>query len=92
MPSTASTRRLMTSLDAPITSSERATFSNTVRRGMSLKSWKTMPMLRRSRGRSRRLSPPTSMPATSILPVVGRMAPYSSLSIVVLPAPEGPVT
>ena len=52
----------------------RATFSSTVRRGSSLKSWNTTPMRRRSAGMPVGRSRSTLRPSTRIWPSLGRSA------------------
>ena len=69
----------------------RATFSSTVRRGSSLKSWNTTPMRRRSAGTPDAPSAATLRPSTRIWPSLGRSAANTSRISVVLPAPHGPV-
>ncbi len=89
-PSSRSTVARICLRGAPVTSSANATFSRTVLRGSSRKSWNTMPIWRRSCGISPRLMVPRSWPATSSVPVVASSSHTSSLMSVLLPAPEGP--
>jgi hypothetical protein len=65
--------------------------SSTERVGISLKSWNTTPMRRRSAGMRRSPSRATLRPSTRICPSLGRSAANSSFISVVLPAPLGPV-
>ncbi len=62
-----------------------------VRRGSSLKSWKTTPMRRRNDGIAESPSRAMLRPSTTICPSLGCAAAKSSRSRVVLPAPLGPV-
>ncbi len=74
----------------PVTSSANATFSRTERVGRSLKSWKTMPIVRRSSGTFRRGTRARSRPSTTTSPLVGSSSRIRSLRSVDLPAPDGP--
>ena len=65
-------------------------FSNAVRFGRSLKSWKTQPMFRRSIGTFERLSRPSSRPPTMMRPSVGSSSLIKSLTSVDFPEPDGP--
>jgi len=70
--------------------SAKATFSWTVLVGRSLKSWKTMPTLRRRCGTLERDSLATSCPSTMTRPVDGSSSLMRSRFSVDLPAPEEP--
>src|SRR5487761_1153620 len=58
--------------------------------GSSRKSWKTQPIRRRSSGIRQVVSRARSLPATWILPSVGRSSLSTSRRNVDLPEPEGP--
>src|SRR5579884_1981028 len=73
-----------------VTCSAKATFCATVERGSSLKSWKTMPNLRRSLGSRRRGMRVISEPSTKMRPLEATSSRMSSRTRVDLPAPEAP--
>jgi len=68
------------------------TFSEVVRFGSSLKSWKTQPRLRRSWGTFEPLRRPRSRPATKMRPEVGSSSFSNRRMTVDLPDPEAPTT
>ena len=72
-----------------VTSSAKAMFSQTVLVGRSLKSWNTMPILRRTCGTFRRGSRARSSPSSDDLPCVASSSRMSSFMSVDLPAPDG---
>ena len=74
----------------PITCSAKATFSETVLFGSSRKSWKTVPIWRRSAGTFQLASRLISLPATYTRPLVGRVSRRISRRKVDLPEPEAP--
>ena len=88
--STAGTCWAITCFGLPMTSWAKAMFSKTVLFDSSLKSWKTLPMLRRNCGT--RLDGMSMMlrPATQTAPCSGRSWRLSSRSNVLLPDPDGP--
>ena len=88
--STRSTAGVILRRGVPVTSSANATFSQTVLVGSSLKSWKTMPILRRIFGTWRRGSRARSWPSRTTSPWVASSSRMSSLMSVDLPAPDGP--
>ena len=65
--STRSTAGRILRRGVPVTSSANATFSQTDLRGSSLKSWNTIPILRRTFGTWRRLSRARSSPSTTTI-------------------------
>ena len=67
------------------------TFSNTVLRGNSLKSWNTTPICRRRYGARRAGMVATSWLLTTTWPELGTSSRKIILRNVVLPAPLGPV-
>src|SRR3954454_11462676 len=75
---------------SPITCSEYATLSYTVRFGSSLKSWNTTPMLRRSRGTFLRGIERSSWPEIRISPSCASISFISRRMQVDLPQPVGP--
>lgn len=77
---------------SPSTCSESATFSTGDASGSSLKSWNTAPTLRRRYGMLPLRSRWMSRPATRMVPSSGRSIASTSLSSVLLPAPEGPIS
>ncbi len=77
---------------APATCRGSATLSKTVLSGRSLKSWKTTPIFRRSSWKSEGFILSEAKPATSTRPLEGRSPIQISRSIVVFPAPLGPVS
>jgi len=87
-----STLGLICSADAPVTSRANATFSRAVRFFRRRKSWNTIPSRRRSAGISRVLILSEAYPEIRTVPAVGRSSIVTSLTSVVLPAPDGPVT
>ena len=92
-PTSASTRSTAGRIRArgvPVTSSANATFSQSVFFGSSLKSWNTVPILRRTRGTIRRLIRARSSPSTTTTPLVATSSRISSRMSVDLPAPDGP--
>ena len=91
MSSTSGTTFLMTSDFLPITSSAKATLSNTVFCCSSRKSWKTQPMTCRSLGICRPDSLLTWNFDTWISPEVGASSAISSRMKVDLPEPDGPM-
>ena len=74
----------------PVTSSANATFSQTLFVGSSLKSWKTIPILRRTFGTLRRGSFARSWPSRTTSPWVAISSRIRSLISVDLPAPDRP--
>src|SRR3954453_19163915 len=84
------TLRRMVARFSPITWSEYATLSYTVRFGSSLKSWKTTPMLRRSRGTFLRGIERSSWPEIRISPSCASISFISRRMQVDLPQPVGP--
>ena len=74
----------------PITSSANATFCSTVLLGSSRKSWNTQPILRRSAGTFQFVRRARSLPATRILPSLGRSSRRISRRNEDLPEPDGP--
>src|SRR3954447_16582740 len=84
------TLRRMLARFSPITCSEYATLSYTVRFGSSLKSWNTTPMLRRSRGTFLRGIERSSWPEMRISPSCASSSFISSRMQVDLPQPVGP--
>src|SRR3954452_14319697 len=75
---------------SPITCSEYATLSYTVRFGSSLKSWNTTPMLRRSRGTFLRGIDRNSWPEMRISPSWASISFIRRRMQVDLPQPVGP--
>src|SRR3954451_2880602 len=75
---------------SPITCSEYATLSYTVRFGSSLKSWNTTPMLRRSRGTFLRGIERSSWPEMRISPSCASSSFIRRRMQVDLPQPVGP--
>src|SRR5437762_89802 len=75
-----------------MTSRAKPTLSNTVRSGSSLKSWNTVPMLRRRNGTFHGESFPMFFPATKIWPLVGSSSLRSNRINVDFPEPDGPTT
>src|SRR3954465_8761964 len=75
---------------SPITCSEYATLSYTVRFGSRLKSWNTTPMLRRSRGTFFRGIERSSWPEIRISPSCASISFISRRMHVDLPQPVGP--
>ena len=69
----------------PITCSAKATFSETVLFGSSRKSWKTVPIWRRSAGTFQLRSRLSSLPATKTWPCVARASRSTSRRNVDLP-------
>src|SRR5215203_932282 len=90
MASTRSTAGRMARRGEPVTSIAKATFSQTVLVGRSLKSWKMMPILRRILGTARRDSRARSWPSSTTSPRVAISSRISSLISVDFPAPDGP--
>ena len=88
--STRSTAGRILRRGVPVTSSANATFSHTDLRGSSLKSWNTIPILRRTFGTWRRLSRARSSPSTTTMPLVASSSRISSFVSVDFPAPDGP--
>src|SRR4051794_21187280 len=84
------TLRRMLARFSPITCSEYATLSYTVRFGSSLKSWNTTPMLRRSRGTFLRGIERSSWPEIRISPSCASISFISRRMHVDLPQPVGP--
>src|SRR3954451_2534036 len=84
------TLRRMLARFSPITCSEYATLSYTVRFGSSLKSWNTTPMLRRSRGTFLRGIERSSWPEMRISPSCASSSFMRSRMQVDLPQPVGP--
>src|SRR3954470_8746459 len=82
-------RRMLARL-SPITCSEYATLSYTVRFGSSLKSWNTTPMLRRRRGTFLRGIDRSSWPEMRISPPCASSSFIRSRMQVDLPQPVGP--
>src|SRR6266508_3322486 len=80
----------VTCLGRPITSRAKATFSPTVLLLSSLKSWNTLPILRRRYGTFEPCSPLSSLPATHSCPRSGTSSRLRSLRNVDLPDPDGP--
>src|SRR5689334_4498113 len=74
-----------------ITSRAKATFSYAVRLGSSRKSWNTQPICRRNAGMRHERMEVTSRSLTTTLPRLGVTSCRSSLMIVDLPEPEGPM-
>ena len=75
----------------PVTSSANATFSRTVLRGSSRKSWNTMPICRRRRGTSRALDGvEVEAGDRDRRRWSASSSRTSSLMSVLLPAPDGP--
>src|SRR3954468_6167447 len=84
------TLRRMLARFSPITCSEYATLSYTMRFGSSLKSWNTTPMLRRSRGTFLRGIDRSSWPEIRISPSCASISFISRRMQVDLPHPVGP--
>jgi hypothetical protein len=84
------TRWSMMCLGLPITSRANPTFSNTVLSCRSLKSWNTVPMLRRRYGTFHGESLARCLPATKICPLETSSSLRSSRMNVDLPEPEVP--
>ena len=78
-------------LGRPSTSRVMATFSKTVHRSTSLKSWKTTPMLRRRNGTELAVRRAMSRPMKRIRPWSTVSARWRRRRSVDLPAPLGPV-
>ena len=76
--------------DLPMTCRANATFWKTVLLGSSRKSWKTVPISRRSMGTRRSGRVRSSRPATSTVPEVARSSRMARRSMVDLPEPELP--
>ena len=74
----------------PVTRSGMATFSQVVMWSSRRKSWKTMPMRRRSCARLAGVTRLMSWPSTWIWPRVGWIDMNSRRSSEVLPEPDGP--
>src|SRR4029453_12343753 len=90
--STSGTVRSIECRRAPMTSRAKATFSRTVLLDSSLKSWNTQPIERRRAGTFQEASRLSSLPATQILPAVGRSSLVSRRRKVDLPEPDWPTT
>lgn len=89
---TSGTRFAMVSLSYPQTSMAKATFSLTVLRARSLKSWNMIPIVLRYWRSSRLESLVISRPASSYIShFLGLIAPIIDLIILVLPLPDAPI-
>jgi hypothetical protein len=82
----------MLALPSPCTLRAYATFSDAVRLGSSLKSWKTQPTFRRRSGTFERFSRLRSRPPTKMRPPVGSSSFRRRRIMVDLPEPDAPTT